>query len=233
MIGDDFFSSRVELKLIKNEVDELTSTFPKLIEKTQENQTRMLDQIQAEIKSLKSLVMSRRKTEGMIESNSTSTTTIPSFTPASTSFAGVHFGSKPSIPAWQMAATKNVPTTTVLEQQKMQQQNNNNSSVTNSTTMLYVDDEVGLSATKMEPSEVVESSIDSIESNTTSSPGPINPTSIQEDSTVPVLCQVEEQETRVSEIPDDNNAKGGEKQGRRNQSVSPSRKGKGKSKSRT
>lgn len=110
----------VEITLIKNEVEELKSTFPKLVEKTQENQSNMLNQIQSEIKSLKSLLLNRRP----MDSTSPLTALTSSFSPSNTAaaatathhqtsttassssvLAGVHFG-KPSIPAWQISAKK-------------------------------------------------------------------------------------------------------------------------------
>ena len=101
----------VEITLIKNEVEELKSTFPKLVEKTRENQSNMLNQIQSEIKSLKSLLLNRRP----MDSTSPLTALTSSFAPnpsntttassSSSVLAGVHFG-KPSIPAWQIAAKK-------------------------------------------------------------------------------------------------------------------------------
>ena len=117
-------SCSVEITLIKNEVEELKSTFPKLVEKTRENQSNMLNQIQSEIKSLKSLLLNRRPMDSTSPltaltssfapnpSNTTTATHHPistsNTTTASSSssvLAGVHFG-KPSIPAWQIAAKK-------------------------------------------------------------------------------------------------------------------------------
>ncbi|KAJ3304737.1 peroxisomal membrane protein pex14 [Kappamyces sp. JEL0829] len=99
-----------DLKKIQQEVDELKTTFPKLVEKTQENQANMLDQIQAEMKSLKSLLLNRKvgagangttSVLGAVLGTSGQSADSPSFTP---SFAGVNFSSKPSIPSWQLSA---------------------------------------------------------------------------------------------------------------------------------
>lgn len=97
-----FFSS-LELKVIKDEVEELKLSFPKLVEKTQENQAAMLDQIQIEVKSLKTLLTNRAKNASSSIGSLESASPLP-FQPVSV--AGVDFSSKPAIPAWQLSALK-------------------------------------------------------------------------------------------------------------------------------
>ncbi|KAJ3272384.1 peroxisomal membrane protein pex14 [Terramyces sp. JEL0728] len=74
-----------EIDVIKSEMKELKETFPTLVEKTREGQKLVLEEVQAEIKSLKNLLLNKSLKD------------VPGSESPSFSFG------KPSIPAWQLA----------------------------------------------------------------------------------------------------------------------------------
>jgi peroxin-14 len=94
-------SRKEDIQLIKKEVDELKRTFPKLIEKSKENQQQIIQEVQNELKSLKNLIMNRR-----LPSTNGEESSDPKI-PTTEKFAGIKIG-KPSIPAWQLAAMKDL-----------------------------------------------------------------------------------------------------------------------------
>jgi peroxin-14 len=96
-------SRKEEIHLIKKEVDELKRTFPKLIEKSKDNQHQIIQEVQNELKSLKNLMMNRRLPATNGEESSEAKI------PVTDTFAGIKIG-KPSIPAWQLAAMKDIKT---------------------------------------------------------------------------------------------------------------------------
>ncbi|KAL0951092.1 hypothetical protein HGRIS_007830 [Hohenbuehelia grisea] len=78
--------TRDEMREIRDEVNNIREMLPKMIEKNKESQTQSLAELQQELKSLKTLLLSRGP------SISTPTTPLPTF-------------GKPSIPAWQLAGS--------------------------------------------------------------------------------------------------------------------------------
>lgn len=127
-----------ELAGLKTDIENIKSMIPKLMEKNKESQTNVLNELQSEIKSLKSLLLNRRapgpgapgapgaspaawntasyasSTSGSGPSSSASQ--ITSTTTATTSAVKTEetngplsfLNSKASIPAWQLAAQKTV-----------------------------------------------------------------------------------------------------------------------------
>jgi hypothetical protein len=75
-----------------------------LIDKTKANQESMLKEVQAELKSLKALMINRKIGVSMNGTDTDSSSTQP-FIP---SFPGVNFNIKPALPAWQLAAAQKV-----------------------------------------------------------------------------------------------------------------------------
>jgi peroxin-14 len=82
--------ARGEMREIRDEVENIREMLPKMIEKNKETQKQSLAELQQELKSLKALLLSRG-TSGLTSSPST-----PLPGPVG----------KPSIPSWQLAATK-------------------------------------------------------------------------------------------------------------------------------
>ncbi|KAJ3325417.1 peroxisomal membrane protein pex14 [Boothiomyces sp. JEL0866] len=75
-----------EIDVIKVELKELKETFPILVEKTREGQKVVLEEVQAEIKSLKNLLLNK---------------SIKDIVPGAAESPTFSFG-KPAIPAWQL-----------------------------------------------------------------------------------------------------------------------------------
>ncbi|KAF9328829.1 peroxisomal membrane protein pex14 [Podila minutissima] len=120
-----------ELAGLKTDIENIKSMIPKLMEKNKESQTNVLNELQTEIKSLKSLLLNRRapgpgapstptaspaawntasytsSTSGS-GSSSTTTTTTSAIKSEESNGALSFLNSKASIPAWQLAAQKTV-----------------------------------------------------------------------------------------------------------------------------
>jgi len=80
--------NREEWKEVREEVENIKEMLPKMLEKHQQSQSLTLAELQAELKSLKVLLLSRR------QDNSTPGSPVPGFVGSS---------GRPSIPAWQLA----------------------------------------------------------------------------------------------------------------------------------
>ncbi|KAF9187827.1 peroxisomal membrane protein pex14 [Haplosporangium sp. Z 767] len=122
-----------ELAGLKTDIENIKTMIPKLMEKNKESQTNTLNELQTEIKSLKSLLLNRRTTPGMPSTpgssptpwntssyasavgspshNNTAAATVSKSDDPAMSF----LNAKASIPAWQLAAQKVAPTQTTGE----------------------------------------------------------------------------------------------------------------------
>ncbi|KAI8099150.1 peroxisomal membrane anchor protein conserved region-domain-containing protein [Halteromyces radiatus] len=112
-----------EFKTVKEEVESLKELVPKMLDRNKEAQGAVLNDLQNEIKSLKSLLLSRRSPgASLLEQGSSNTTSSSPAVSASTtntdglsprlSAAFNSSSSRPGIPAWQMAsANKSSPST--------------------------------------------------------------------------------------------------------------------------
>ncbi|KAF8907464.1 peroxisomal membrane protein pex14, partial [Dissophora ornata] len=120
-----------ELAGLKTDIDNIKTMIPKLMEKNKESQTNTMNELQTEIKSLKSLLLNRRGVPGapgaspVIPGNTSAApwNAVPSYSPQSSSpsiptalnttgmkddVAMNFLNTKASIPAWQLAAQKAV-----------------------------------------------------------------------------------------------------------------------------
>jgi peroxin-14 len=104
-----------QITMITEEVDELKRTFPKLVEKSKENQQQTIQEVQTELKSLKNLLLNRRLPNA--DGNDSEKQSIS----ITESFKGINVG-KPSIPAWQLAAIKKIEP---KEELKHEEEDNN------------------------------------------------------------------------------------------------------------
>ncbi|CAO3598761.1 unnamed protein product [Absidia cylindrospora] len=118
-----------EFKNVKEEVESLKALVPKMLDRNKDAQSAVLNDLQNEIKSLKSLLLSRRATrssslEQESSSNMSNTTTAspstsspatPTTTNTSTEglsprlSAALNTSARPGIPAWQMVAANKSP----------------------------------------------------------------------------------------------------------------------------
>lgn len=94
-----------EMKRIGEEVEEMKKSLPKMFEKTQAAQADSLKDLQTELKSLKSLLVSR--STGASAPRTYGSPAAASSPRAET--ASGPFGIKPSIPAWQLANDSSTP----------------------------------------------------------------------------------------------------------------------------
>jgi len=83
--------ARDEMREIREEVNNIREMIPKMIEKNKEAQTQSLGELQQDLKSLKTLLLSRTP------STSTSAPPLPGFPP------------RPSIPSWQLSGSSASP----------------------------------------------------------------------------------------------------------------------------
>ncbi|KAF9111857.1 peroxisomal membrane protein pex14 [Mortierella sp. AM989] len=132
-----------ELTGLKSDIENIKDMIPKLMEKNKESQANVLNELQGEIKSLKSLLLNRRPagpgptTPGSASGSgaapwnaayhNTASSTLPTTsTPTSTSAVSTpkaaeeggamsFLNSKASIPAWQLAAQKSTPAPAAAE----------------------------------------------------------------------------------------------------------------------
>ncbi|KAG0267163.1 peroxisomal membrane protein pex14 [Mortierella polycephala] len=122
-----------ELVGLKTDIENITTMIPKLMEKNKESQTNTMNELQTEIKSLKSLLLNRRATPGAPSTSGPSPASwnTPSYASAvgspshnNTATAAVSksddpamsfLSTKASIPAWQLAAQKVTPAQTTAE----------------------------------------------------------------------------------------------------------------------
>ncbi|CEP10440.1 hypothetical protein [Parasitella parasitica] len=117
-----------EFKNVKVDIDALKELVPKTLERNKEAQNAVLLDLQNEMKSLKSLLVSRRATSSVLDQVSSSTPSTPTATtattplPATATSASVasptdglssrlsatinNSGARAGIPAWQMAASQ-------------------------------------------------------------------------------------------------------------------------------
>ncbi|KAF9973162.1 peroxisomal membrane protein pex14 [Actinomortierella ambigua] len=125
-----------ELAGLKTDIENIKTLIPKLLEKNKESQVTVLNELQSEIKSLKSLLLNRRATGPMTPTGSAAGASAgappawSSYSAASSSNQAAasskseadvssasptpsFLNSKASIPAWQLAAQKTTPVAAV------------------------------------------------------------------------------------------------------------------------
>ncbi|KAG0222553.1 peroxisomal membrane protein pex14 [Actinomortierella wolfii] len=121
-----------ELAGLKTDIENIKTLIPKLMEKNKESQSAVLNELQSEIKSLKSLLLNRRApgtmTPGAATPGAGATPAWSSYSAAASSSSGQpgtpvtgskaedasssspsFLNTKASIPAWQLAAQKTTP----------------------------------------------------------------------------------------------------------------------------
>ncbi|KAI8879544.1 hypothetical protein K501DRAFT_238939 [Backusella circina FSU 941] len=119
-----------DFKSLKSDIDALKLSVPKALESNKTAQTSVLTDLQNEMKSLKSLMLSRRGPTSEVTTTTTpppaaTPTTPSSSTPAAAPFsadnissrlsATLNSNSRAGIPAWQMASSTTEPTTPASE----------------------------------------------------------------------------------------------------------------------
>ncbi|KAK8850694.1 hypothetical protein IAR55_004614 [Kwoniella newhampshirensis] len=98
---------REEMRDIRGEVESVRELVPKMIEKHAQTQSAALTDLQAELRSLKTLLLSRQQQQSASTNGSSgSSGGVSSTTAAANALLGPRTGAgKASIPAWQMAPT--------------------------------------------------------------------------------------------------------------------------------
>ncbi|KAI8365365.1 peroxisomal membrane anchor protein conserved region-domain-containing protein [Radiomyces spectabilis] len=117
-----------EFEKVKGDVDSLKELVPKMLDRNKEAQAAILNDLQNEIKSLKSLMLSRRPTtpgSSLLEQGSSSNPIQSPSTPGASTdglsprlAATLNAGNRPGIPAWQMAAASKANATASSEANK-------------------------------------------------------------------------------------------------------------------
>ncbi|KAF0424053.1 peroxisomal membrane anchor protein conserved region-domain-containing protein [Gigaspora margarita] len=104
-LKDHEIKKEAELRNLKDDVDTIRDLIPKLLEKTKESQSQSLNDLQQELKSLKSLLANRRSlSNDILPSSSSPTLTSSATSPivqSISSLPGITSG-RPTIPTWQM-----------------------------------------------------------------------------------------------------------------------------------
>ncbi|CAG8464123.1 18446_t:CDS:2 [Dentiscutata erythropus] len=113
-LKDHEMKKEAELRNLKDDVDTIRELIPKLLEKTKESQSQSLNDLQQELKSLKSLLANRRSlSTDILPSSSSPTITSNATSPivqSISSLPGITSG-RPTIPTWQMAYSINETST--------------------------------------------------------------------------------------------------------------------------